>query len=205
VELFVLLGVKRGLRRGEICGLWWDDVDFKKGDLRITHNLIQSSTYSTDRVLVTELVRKDPKSVTSGRTLTLGPDLERALTRVKTQQARDRLKSPERWPDDPYVFTARNGQPIWPRNMARSFRRFLKQEALADIGVHDLRRTCANTASQAGVPIEEISELLGHASIGITKSLYIGQVPVLATRACNAIDDYLDPASNTPRIAGSHD
>jgi integrase len=65
-----------------------------------------------------------------------------------------------------------------------------------------LRRTFANTASQAGAPIEQISEALGHASIGITKSLYIGQVPVLATRAFDAVDDYLNPAGHSPRIMG---
>ena len=61
------------------------------------------------------------------------------------------------------------------------------------MGTHDLRRTFANTASQADVPIEGISEALGHSSIVITKSLYIGPVPVLATRAFNAVDDYLNP------------
>jgi integrase len=120
---------------------------------------------------------------------------------VRTQQARDRLESSETWPDEEYVFAARNGQPIWPRNLARSFRRFLKKEGLPNIGPHDLRRTFANVASQAGAPIEQISEALGHASIGITKSLYIGQVPVLATRAFNAVDDYLNTAEQTKHIA----
>jgi integrase len=202
VGLFVLLGVVRGLRRGEICGLWWDDIDYEKAEIHITHNLIESSTYGIDGTPVTELVRKDPKSFTSRRTLTLSADLERAFKRVKTQQARDRLKSPAPWPEEPYVFANRFGGPIWPTNLARSFRRFLKTNDLLDIGAHDLRRTFANTASQAGAPIEQISEALGHASIGITKSLYIGQVPVLATRAFDAVDDYLNPASNTPRIAG---
>ena len=200
VELFVLLGLTRGLRKGEICGLWWDDIDFDKKEIYVTHNLIESATYGIDGVSVTGLVRKDPKSFTSRRTLTLSVDLERAFSRVKARQARDRLKSRERWPTQPYVFTGSGGQPIWPRNMGRSYRGFLKANQLPNIGVHDLRRTFANTASQANAPIEQISEALGHASIGITKSLYIGQVPVLATRAFNAVDDYLNPAYPTPQI-----
>jgi len=205
LDLFTSLGVTRGLRRGEICGLCWDDIDFDEGEIRITHNLIESSVCGIDETPITELVLKEPKSVSSRRTLTLSADLQRAFKRVTVQQARDELASLEPWPEEGYVFTAHNGKPVWPRNLARSFRRFLKKEGLPVIGVHDLRRTFANTASQGGASIEEISEVLGHASIGITKSLYIGRVPVLATRACNAIDDYLDPASNTPRIAGSHD
>ncbi len=202
IDLFALLGVTRGLRRGEICGLCWDDIDFETKQIRITHNLIESSTYGVDGTPITELVLKEPKSVTSRRTLTLSADLERALKRVKSEQSRNRLSSPDPWPEERYVFTAKNGNPVWPRNLGRSFRRFLKREDLPHVGVHDLRRTCANTASQAGVPIEEISELLGHASIGITKSLYIGQVEVLALRACSAIDEYLDPTHPTPRIVG---
>jgi integrase len=202
VELFVLLGITRGLRRGEICGLWWDDIDFEKGKFHVTHNLIESSTYGVDGTLMTQLERKDPKSYTSRRTPELSPDLESAFKRVKTQQARDQLKSLEPWPEEQYVFADRVGQPLWPTNVARSFRRFLKKEDLLDMGTHDLRRTFANTASQAGAPIEGISEALGHSSIVITKSLYIGPVPVLATRAFNAVDDYLNPTHHTPRIAG---
>ena len=202
IDLFVHLGVTRGLRRGEICGLWWDDINYETKQIRITHNLIESSTYGVDGTPITELVLKEPKSVTSRRTLTLSADLERALKRVKIEQYRSRLVSPEPWPKEGHVFTAKNGNPVWPRNLGRSFRRFLKREGLPHVGVHDLRRTCANTASQAGVPIEEISELLGHASIGITKSLYIGKVEVLAIRACRAIDEYLDPTHPTPRIVG---
>jgi integrase len=180
--------------------VWWDDIDFEKREIHIAHNLIESSVYGIDGTPVTELVHKKPKSLTSQRTLTLSADLERALKRVKTQQLKDRLASDEIWPGEPYVFTARNGQPIWPRNLARSYRRFLKKNDLPAIGAHDLRRTFANLASQAGAPIEQISEALGHASIAITKSLYIGPVPVLATRAFNAVDDYLNPAYHTPRI-----
>jgi integrase len=202
VELFVVLGATRGLRLSEICGLWWDDIDYENREIHVTHNLIESSTYGIDGTRVTELVRKDPKSVTSYRALTLSPNLERVFTRVKTQQARDRLKSPERWPHEVYVFAAKNGRPIWPRNMARSFRRFIENEDLPNISPHDLRRTFANTTSQAGAPIEQISEALGHASIGITKSLYIGQVPVLATRAFSAFDDYVNPAQRAPRRLG---
>ena len=202
IDLFALLGITRGLRRGEICGLCWDDIDFETKQIRINHNLIESSTYGVDGTPITELVLKEPKSVTSRRTLTLSADLERALKRVKSEQSQNRLSSPDPWPEERYVFTAKNGNPVWPRNLGRSFRRFLKREGLPHVGVHDLRRTCANTASQAGVPIEEISELLGHASIGITKSLYIGQVEVLALRACSAIDEYLDPTYPTPRIVG---
>jgi len=202
VELFVLLGVKRGLRRAEICGLCWNDIDYEKADIHITHNLIESSVYGIDGTPVTELLLKGPKSVTSRRTLTLSPELERAFKRVKTEQTKERLASSEPWPEGQYVFTANNGQPIWPRNLARSYRRFLKEHQLPDIGAHDLRRTFANLASHAGAPIEQISEALGHASIGITKSLYIGPVPVLATRAFNAVDEYLNPAHSTPRVAG---
>ena len=202
IDLFVHLGVTRGLRRGEICGLWWDDINYETGEIYVTHNLIESSVYGVDGTPVTELVRKDPKSVTSCRTLTLSSDIERALKRVKTQQSKDRLASDEPWPHEPYVFTARHGQPLWPRNLSRSFRRFVQKNDLPNIASHDLRRTFANAASSSGAPIEQISEALGHASIGITKSLYIGSVPVLATRAFDAVDDYLNPAQHFPKRIG---
>ena len=202
IDLFALLGITRGLRRGEICGLCWDDIDSENREIRIIHNLIESSTYGVDGTPITELVLKEPKSVTSRRTLTLSADLERALKRVKSEQSQNRLSSPDPWPEEGYVFTAKNGKPVWPRNLGRSFRRFLKREGLPHVGVHDLRRTFANTASAAGAPIEHISEALGHASIGITKSLYIGSVPILATQAFQALDDYLEPKYSPPRIVG---
>ena len=202
VELFVLLGVTRGLRRGEICGLWWDDVDLDNHVAHVTRNLIQSSAAGIDGIRTMELCCKEPKSFTSRRSFTIDTRLEGAFRRVKAQQNRDRLKSPEQWPKERYVFTARNGRPRWPGNVARSYRDFLKANNLPRTGVHDLRRTFANTASQADASIDQISEALGHASTAITKSLYIGQVPVLATRAFDAVDDYLNPTHSTPRIAG---
>ena len=59
IDLFVHLGVTRGLRRGEICGLWWDDINYETGEIHITHNLIESSTYGVDGTPITELVLKE--------------------------------------------------------------------------------------------------------------------------------------------------
>ena len=121
------------LRRGEICGLCWDDINYETREIRITHNLIESSTYGVDGTPVTELVLKEPKSVTSRRTLTLSADLERAfLQRVKSEQRLDWFASPDPWPEEG-VFTAKNGKPV-QEILVEASGRFLKKRRLAACG-----------------------------------------------------------------------
>ena len=79
----------------------------------------------------------------------------------------------------------------------------MKTHGLADMSVHDLRKTFANLSMEGDARLEQVSEALGHASVETTKSIYIGSVPKLAERAFDAFDNLIEkPRHVSLRIVG---
>ena len=152
-----LLALTTGLRRGELLGLRWGDVDLQKGLLFVRRSLTrvrQGNHY---------VIREGPtKSRLSRRTIDLSPETVQVL-----------LQHPAG--DDPardYVFHSRTGGPIDPSNLDTSFRRDLAAAGLPEIRFHDLRHTHASLLITAGVHPKAIQARLGHASIQTTLNIY---------------------------------
>ena len=192
---FVSFALRRGLRRGEVLGLKWEDID---GDvIHIKRNLREESIKSPDGSFITRLQAKQPKTKTSIRDVTLDKPLHTVLRKIKVRQAEYKLKSGPDWVDTGYVLTTDLGEPIWPSNMYVRFKKFLKTNNLPEISIHDLRRSFAKITIEAGGRLEEVSEALGHASVETTKSIYIGSVPKLAERAFDAFDHHMQTTQTT--------
>ncbi len=165
------LALATGMRRGELLGLRWCDVNFDRGVLVVRQ---------TVGTLPGQIEFKPPKTQRSRREIHFTKDMIVALRQHYADQLQSREQLRMRyveWDDHDLVFTSETGGPIHPDNVDRDFERLVKRARIKLIRIHDLRHTFATLAIQAGVPIKVVSESLGHADIAITLRIYAHVLP----------------------------
>ena len=141
-----------GLRRGELLGLKWEDIDFEHGSLRVKRQIARING---------EIVEAPLKTKNAYRTLPLADDTIQVL-----KQQRKKVGS------SPWVFPSPTGGPISPDSVLHMLHRVLKRAGLPRVRFHDLRHTFATLALQNGVDIKTVSGMLGHFSAGFTLDTY---------------------------------
>jgi integrase len=176
--VFVVLATT-GMRRGEVLGLRWRDVDFDAGDLAIAN---------TRTPVKSEIVTGPPKTARSRRQVFLDEWTLDVLRAQRRSQAADRLAAGPAWnADEDYVFTDEVGVPVNPNSVSKRFDTIVRKSGLPRIRLHDLRHTYATVALKAGVHPKVVSERLGHATVGITLDLYSHVTPSIARDAADVV------------------
>lgn len=157
LELPVKLAAYLGLRRSEICGLRWENVDLEAG-------LVSVREVRTE--VGGAVVLKAPKTRSSVRRLGIAGlrDLQDVLRRA---QARRPDADPKAW-----VVLREDGQPPKPDQLTRDLLRVVRRQRLPPISLHGLRHSFASVANSQGVPMFDISRTLGHSSLAITSNIY---------------------------------
>jgi len=168
------------MRRGEIVGLRWDDVDLEAGRLSVRRALIPHGS----GVIISE-----PKTAKGRRSIALDPASTEALTAQAARQLGDQKEWGDAWSDSGYVFTKENGEPLHPQVVSRAFGQAVKAAKLPEIRLHDLRHTHATLALRAGIHPKVVSERLGHATISITLDTYSHAIPAMQEEAATKITD----------------
>ena len=169
------------MRRGEILGLRWGDVDFDTAHLAVTRSLV-SVGY--------ELHETRGKSRTARRPINLDPRTVEVLHTWRQQRADE---DPEFDRDDPtaHVFARPDGQPTHPQLLSDAFQKLVHRSGLPRIRFHDLRHTHATLLLKAGVPIKVVSERLGHSTPGFTMATYQHVIPGMQQEAAQTFADIL--------------
>lgn len=163
----VTLSLMLGLRPGEAAGLTWSEVKLKGKRPRIR------VAASLRRTPMGALVLVPPKTRTSIRTLEIPPPVVEALKAQREVQETDRELAGSSWRNRyDLVFTTELGTPLDPSNVRRTFRRLAHAAGLVHLHPHMLRHAAASLLSAAGVPIEDISDTLGHRSVTVTAEIY---------------------------------
>lgn len=165
LEAVVKLGGYLGLRRGEMCGLRWKDVDMEREVIRIQ---------VTRTTVGNETVVKKPKTASSVRTLGIHGlnDLIQVLEKLRQEQELCKAELGERYFDSGYVLTERDGLPRHPNQVSHALQKFVAENHLPPITVHGLRHTFASVANSAHIPMLDIGKALGHKDISITGRIY---------------------------------
>ncbi len=155
LELPVTLAQLYGLRCGEICGLCWEDVDFKQKLLHIRHNAVVLRDESGRTHVVCSNILKTPAS---RRSFPLHPNVAALLSEMKATISR---------PSGP-IFKGRYGGPLRPDTLSKRFQKFLKEQKLRKIRFHDMRHGCASALMKQNCDLQEVQAYLGHSSIQST-------------------------------------
>ncbi len=143
-----------GLRRSEILGLRWSDVDFEAGTVSVTQGRVIVAGHGT--------VTGDPKSKRSRRALPMPADVLTALKAFKLRQAEERLGRGTAYPDTGFVAVNADGSPIRPETYSKTFARYAKSAGVPVIRLHDVRHTAATMLLDGGTTPSATAKWLGH-------------------------------------------
>ncbi|MFK0258983.1 tyrosine-type recombinase/integrase [Streptomyces sp. NPDC090445] len=158
------LALRTGLRKGELLGLRWEDLDLDGGTASIHRSLQRTRTGG--------LTTLHTKTRASERRIALPTECIHSLKTHREHQQAERQAAGTGWTDSGLVFTTPTGRPLDPANLTRRFRSFLGRAGLRRIRFHDLRHSTATLLLEQGVDLVVIKELLGHAHIGVTAGVY---------------------------------
>lgn len=159
----VVLMAATGLRRGEVAGLLWSDLDLDKGELTVRHTLSRVDG---------ALVLTEPKTNRSRRRVPLHAGLVTALKTWRAQQLQERLAAGDQWTDTKVVFATELGTMVDPRNLLRTVELAATKAGIENVGAHTMRHSAAVAWLESGTHIKAVADLLGHSSISITGDLY---------------------------------
>lgn len=162
------LAAYTGMRKGEILGLSWDDINFDEMKLKINKTLYK---------IKGEYLLQEPKTTHSVRTIYLDDDVIRVLKKQKVKQNLERMKYGPVYKKHNMVFAQETGEYVYPSAVNMLFTRFLKQLELPYIRFHDLRHTHATILLQMGVNPKVVADRLGHSSVKITLDTYSHVLP----------------------------
>lgn len=181
-EALLTLALTTGMRQGELLALRWRDVDPERQVLSVTAT-VQRSRRSG-------LLVAEPKTQRSRRQVALTAGAANALRRHKALQAQERLVA-KTWSELDLVFPNRVGRHQETTRLILEFRALLEAAELRRIRFHDLRHTAATLMLGQGVHPKVASEMLGHATIGITLDLYSHVTETMQKGAAAALDQAL--------------
>ena len=177
----VMLTLYTGLRRGEVCGLNWSDVDFKDNLISINKSVL----YSSDRGIYEDAT----KTKSSNRIINIPSDMINLLKQYQTEQMKQRLAMGDMWVDSGKIFTSENGSMINPDTLSTWFKGFIRRHNLPDIHYHNLRHTAATLLIAGGIDIATVSKRLGHADKTTTLNIYTHAIKSADKAAADKLQD----------------
>lgn len=155
-KVFIELSADTGCRRGELCGLQWSDIDWKKKSIAISRNL----QYTAQKGVYVA----SPKNGKT-RTVDIGDNTIALLKMMQDEQATHHLS--------PWVFSQEGtNEPIHPQSPTRFFKKFGERHNIPDFHPHLLRHTAASVAILAGADVVSVSQRLGHSDTAVTLRMY---------------------------------
>ena len=182
VTMFMIY-IYLGLRRGEVMGLEWKDIDFDNGICSI----VRTSQYRNSN---TGIYTSTPKTKSSLRSLKMPDELITQLKAYKEQQGEKITACGDQWQETDRLFTTWNGRPLSPNQPFFWLERFCKAENLPFKGLHSFRHSFATNAITSGsIDIKTVSAILGHSMPSTTLSIYTHEVAQANAKAMNVVAD----------------
>ncbi len=184
-QVIVKLLLYTGMRRGELCGLEWKDIDFERAVISVR----RSSLYLSGKGVFED----ETKNETSERCMKVSDDVTAMLRIWRAEQAKERLRLGDQWQNSDRLFTAWNGAPIRPDVITAWFHKFVTKNGLPPIHVHSLRHTNATLLIAAGTNLTTVAARLGHANTTTTSKIYAHAIKSADQAAAEALQDILHP------------
>ena len=158
----MMISFQTGLRRAEVCGLQWKDIDFERGTLTVERIMINDGK---------KIVIGTPKTKSSYRTILIGNTLLSILKKMKLRQKENRVFYGTRYTDTDFVCVKENGKPVTP-NSIKWYTAVLRKKTGVDFNFHSFRHTHATMLLENGAKPKEIQTRLGHSRLSTTMDTY---------------------------------
>ena len=170
LELPVLVVAFYGLRRGEVCGLKWDAIDFERGTITIRHTVTSLQVDGKTKMYAQD----SAKTKSSMRTLPLVGSFAEYFKEVKAAQEVNKKVCGNcyNYEYDGYVFVDELGDLMRPEYLTSYFPQYIQKHGCKRMRFHDLRHSCASLLLANGVPLKQIQEWLGHSDFSTTANIY---------------------------------
>lgn len=176
-----------GMRRNEVLGLKWDDIDLKRQRLSLNRGLVAVGY---------EVHQTRGKTRNARRPIDLDPT---TLSILEAWQALQQAEADATGVElDGWVFTDGDGQPIHPHAITPAFERIARRAGVPVIRLHELRHTHGTLLIKAGVPVKVVSERLGHGNIALIIETYQHVLPGMQAEAARVYEKLAKPASTSP-------
>ena len=182
IKTLVEIAIFTGMRRGEIVGLKWGDIDFENQKIHV-----KRSIYKTKEGKAQE---KDPKSKYGIRTISIPEHLCKTLVAYRAQQDRHISFLGDAWKNLDYVFTEEDGYVMNPQTPTKQFSHFLRRHGIRHLKFHGLRHTSATMLLANGCDIKTVSTRLGHADIDTT-NIYVHALESADRKAAQTFDNLI--------------
>lgn len=184
-KTIIMLLLYSGMRRGELCGLEWSDIDLNHGIISIS----KSSLYLPQKGIFDDTT----KNRTSERVIRVPEAMTSLLKEYRRSQSQLQLAMGDLWQGSEKVFTSQTGTPIHPDSITGWFKSFIKRNDLPDIHLHSLRHTNATLLIAAGTDIRTVANRLGHATASTTTNIYAHAIKSADELAAEKLADILNP------------
>jgi integrase len=178
----VIIAISTGMRRGEILGLAWYNVNLEQ-----KYIVVCQALYPTKK----GLLLLPPKTDKSNRKISIPDTLVNILLNHKTEQEKHKSLLKNNYNNKDFVCCKENGEPINPSILNHKFANILKINNLPKIRFHDLRHSHASLLLSKGVPTKLISERLGHSNVAITNDLYSHIYDADKQEVANIFDSFI--------------
>lgn len=196
-RIIITFDLFSGLRRGELLGLRWQDVDLDAHTITVR----QTSNYIPERGVYVDT----PKNESSVRPLLLSTPAVLMLLEYQRWQDAQREALGDAWADkDGRVFTTDTGKPIFPDSVTQWFSKFVKRSGLPKVTVHSLRHTYATLMIADGVPLVAVSKQMGHAQTSTTANIYAHAIASAQAKAMETFDRFTDLVGGGETVEGNH-
>lgn len=183
-QTMITLLVYTGIRRGELCGLEWKDIDFEN---QVMH-VVRSAQYIGNKTMIT----KEPKTKSGIRHFSLSIHACILLKKYKRWQLEQKFNAGDQWTESDRLFTSWNGKPIHPDTITDWFSKFIKRSGLPYVTLHSLRHTNATLMIAEGTDVCTVSRRLGHANTATTLNIYAHALKSKDREAANTLDNVLE-------------
>ena len=182
-KCFVILAMLTGLRRGELVGLHWDDIDFKKSTITVNRSACYLGKQGT--------FEKDTKTDASNRTIAVSNICFELLKQWRAEQSKIRLAQGANWKGAENIFATDDGRIMNPATGPKWFSKFIAKNNFPHIRFHDLRHTFATLLVNNNVDVNTVSHKLGHASTTTTLQFYVHNLESTDRASADLLEDLL--------------
>jgi integrase len=189
-----VVAASTGMRRGEVLGLRWRDVDLQARRLAVR----QTITTVNYKIEI-----GTPKTAKGRRSIAIDTTTVQALRDHRKRQWAERAELGEGFADQDLVFCQITGGPVHPDFFSQTFDRTVARLGMRRIRLHDLRHTHATLGLAAGIPPKIMSDRLGHATVAFTQDVYMHAIPQMESDAADQIADLIFTARTERDVASA--